>query len=90
MESEFIEDELVEFLYKFKKGRISNSFGLSVARMAGLPQKVIEKGREKSEMMSSEQGNIQESRKLLSEFVREIELLRSVEEYDVGNLVKKL
>ncbi len=61
MESEFVEDEIVEFLYKFKKGSISNSFGLSVARMAGLPENVIKNGREKASHLTKELACIHES-----------------------------
>ena len=31
----------ITFLYKFKKGECPISFGLNVARMAGLPQHVL-------------------------------------------------
>ena len=61
MESEFVEDEIVEFLYKFKKGCISNSFGLSVARIAGLPEQVIQKGREKASHLTKELACIHEN-----------------------------
>ena len=32
----------ITFLYKFVKGECPHSFGLNVARMAGLPQHVLE------------------------------------------------
>jgi len=39
----------VVFLYKFIKGECPKSFGLNVARMAGIPQNVLERAKEKSE-----------------------------------------
>ena len=39
----------VIFLYKFIQGECPMSFGLNVARMAGLPRKVLEKARLRSE-----------------------------------------
>ena len=38
----------VTFLYKFRRGASESSFGINVARIAGLPQKVIEKAEAKS------------------------------------------
>jgi len=92
MESEFLGDDVVQFLYKFKKGCISNSFGLSVARMAGLPEIVIEKGREKAISMTKEQKNLKKNRDLLEKFTTSIDLLSAPEisENDVDHVIEKL
>jgi len=37
------EEENVTFLYKFKRGECPKSFGINVARMAGLPEKVLQR-----------------------------------------------
>jgi DNA mismatch repair protein MutS len=39
------ENEII-FLYKLEPGRASKSYGIEVARLAGLPQKVLERARE--------------------------------------------
>ena len=39
----------VIFLYKFVQGECPMSFGLNVARMAGLPQQVLKRAKTKSE-----------------------------------------
>jgi len=38
----------IEFSYKFVEGSCPQSFGLNVARMAGLPFEVLERARHKS------------------------------------------
>ena len=43
----------VIFLYKFIEGECPMSFGLNVARMAGLPSKVLDKARIKSDQFGS-------------------------------------
>ena len=40
----------ITFLYKFKKGICPESFGISVAKLAGLPDEIINLAREISEM----------------------------------------
>lgn len=37
--------EKVTFLYKFIRGECPKSFGINVARMAGLPERVLAKAR---------------------------------------------
>ena len=39
----------VVFLYKFIKGECPKSFGINVAKMAGIPKGVLERAKEKSE-----------------------------------------
>ena len=41
------------YLYRLEEGQCTNSFGLNVAILAGLPEKVIDKGREKSKLINS-------------------------------------
>jgi len=38
----------VQMLYKFKRGECPESFGLNIAVMAGLPQSVVTKAKQKS------------------------------------------
>ena len=49
----FREDEVKEhritFLYRFVEGACPSSFGLNVARMAGLPAKVLDSAYKKSQ-----------------------------------------
>ena len=40
------------FLYKFVKGECPMSFGINVARMAGLPKSVLEMAGKKSEQFA--------------------------------------
>lgn len=42
----------VTFLYELTPGACSNSFGIQVAKLAGLPQKVINLAKEKSHHFS--------------------------------------
>ena len=44
----------VIFLYKFVEGECPMSFGLNVARMAGLPQKVLNRAKTKSEAFATQ------------------------------------
>ena len=43
------EADRVIFLYKFIKGESPGSFGMNVARLAGLPASVIEKAKYRSQ-----------------------------------------
>lgn len=38
----------VTFLYELTKGMCSNSFGIQVAKLAGMPEQVLELAKEKS------------------------------------------
>ena len=61
--------------------------------MAGLPESVIEKGKEKAVLMTKEQENIKRNRDLLERFTKSIELLgRSdeISENDVDHMIEKL
>ena len=39
----------VMFLYRFEKGECPSSFGINVAKMAGIPRKCVERAREKAD-----------------------------------------
>ena len=42
----------VMFLYRFEKGECPMSFGINVARMAGIPKGVLERAKNKSHEFS--------------------------------------
>lgn len=42
------EEDRITFLYKFIEGDCPSSFGMNVARMAGLPDMVVSRAKEKS------------------------------------------
>ncbi len=48
------EKKNLKFLYKFSKGEASRSHGVIVAKMAGLPEMVLERAQEKAESMTKE------------------------------------
>ena len=60
------EKDQVMFLYKFIKGSCPMSFGLNVARMSGIPKKILERAKFKSEQFSAN----------LEELTRKIKLKR--------------
>lgn len=52
MVSEVVEDKgsakKLKFLYKFQKGVATQSFGIFIAKLAGIDEKVVEKARQKA------------------------------------------
>lgn len=44
----------IQFLYKFEEGEADKSFGVNVAKKAGLPSELIAKAEEKSNEMNTE------------------------------------
>ena len=46
------ETEEVTMLYKFIRGECPKSYGINVARLAGIPESVLRKAKEKSEQFS--------------------------------------
>lgn len=42
----------IDFLYKFVKGECPRSFGMNVALMSGLSQKIVDRAKEKSEQFN--------------------------------------
>ena len=47
------EEDRITFLYKFVEGDCPSSFGMNVARMAGLPDAVVTRAKAKSSEFSS-------------------------------------
>jgi DNA mismatch repair protein MSH6 len=62
-----LSDKEIMFLYKFEKGECPMSFGINVARMAGIPLTILEKAQNKSREFASNldqmKKNIQNSHK---------------------------
>ena len=54
-------DEEVTFLYKVKDGAIDQSYGINVARLAGLPSSVIERAKGLQEELESKKQIVQQS-----------------------------
>ena len=59
------EDEKVTFLYHVKKGKVNRSYGINVARLAKLPEEVIDRAQDILKDLESNKKIIQQS--LLSE-----------------------
>jgi DNA mismatch repair ATPase MutS len=47
-------NEKIVFLYKFKMGSVPQSFGLNVARLAGIHNEIINKAKLKSQELIDE------------------------------------
>lgn len=43
------DDDRVTFLYRFEPGTSPKSYGMNVARLAGLPESVVRRAREQAE-----------------------------------------
>jgi len=69
MQSELNEkhDE-IRFLYKFGKGQALKSHGIIIAKVAGLPDHVTERAKEKAAVMTNEKKNIGFERDLMEKF----------------------
>jgi len=80
MDSQFTSEEHLSFLYKFKQGSIDNSFGINVAKLAGLPLEVLHKGREIASLMTKEQSNLQNNSLISQRFIKSIKVLNKLEE----------
>jgi len=50
--------EDIQFLYKFREGVCSSSFGIKVAKHAGIPNKVIERALQWSETFNVKLHNL--------------------------------
>jgi DNA mismatch repair protein MSH6 len=53
-------DHEIMFLYRFERGECPRSFGMNVARMSGIPFKVIDRARQKSERFASKLSELTE------------------------------
>jgi len=86
MQCEFNErNDEVKFLYKFVKGEATNSHGVVIAKMAGLPQNIIELAKKKAAFMTKEKRNISFERNLLEKFNKTIDELSQIELNDSFN-----
>lgn len=54
------EKDEVMFLYRFEKGECPMSFGINVARMAGIPRQVLEHAKRKSHEFSEKLNTLTE------------------------------
>jgi len=72
-------------LYKFVKGEATNSHGVVIAKMAGLPQNIIELAKKKAAFMTKEKRNISFERNLLEKFNKTIDELSQIELNDSFN-----
>ena len=84
------EDERVIFLYKVKDGRADRSYGVNVARLAGLPEAVIDRAKGLQKELESRKRVVQQSYQLV-EMEKEdpvaksiLEKLRSVSADDLS------
>lgn len=50
--------EEITFLYKFVNGACPKSFGINVARMAGIPKAILKRAAEKSKQFSTQMEKI--------------------------------
>ena len=83
------EDERVIFLYTLVRGKAEGSFGVEVARMAGVPEKVIRRAREILRTLENRdipvlEETLRRSEEKIRERERE-EIIRMLEEVDIAN-----
>ncbi|KAL4460959.1 hypothetical protein ABPG74_016431 [Tetrahymena malaccensis] len=62
------EQKKIHFKYKYIKGSSEKSFGVNVAKMAGLPDSVIDKAHKMEHYMNSEDQNIGNVRRITQKF----------------------
>jgi len=77
-----IEEGQLKLMYKFLPGTVGKSFGINVARIAGLPSKVIARAEEKSSMMGDEKQKIEKNFELAKNFNKIIENLLEMDEVE--------
>jgi len=77
----------INFLYKFVKGDASNSYGIMVAKMAGLPQEIIERAKEKTEYMNKEKRNITIHQNIQGKFNKMVRALEDLEQIDEADII---
>ena len=81
MASEFDErKDHLKFLYKFCKGEANRSHGIMIGKIAGLPDDVIEKAKEKAEFMTKEKRNISFEKSLMDKFNKAFDELLQIED----------
>jgi len=64
------DEEKVTFLYKVKKGSADRSYGINVARLAGLPEAVIDRAKQLQKELESRKRVVQQNFQLV-EMTRE-------------------
>ena len=69
------EKEEMEFLYKFIEGEACKSFGINVAKIVGVPTKVLDIAKEKAHALNSELANIRGVALMNEEFNKCLTLL---------------
>ena len=74
------EKEEIEFKYKFEKGQADKSYGVIIAKMAGIPQEVLSIAKERAEFMTNEKRNIGFEKSLADQFNNAIQQLNKVKE----------
>jgi DNA mismatch repair protein MutS len=79
------EGDRVVFLYTLVRGRAKGSFGVEVAKMAGVPPKVTERAREILRSLESRDIPVLEETLRKSEEREREEVLRILEEVDIAN-----
>lgn len=77
--------EEVRFLYRFMPGN-ALSYGINVAKMAGLPIECVMMAKEKSEAMIKEKKNIFSAKNITSKFNNIISALTNTEQNDYDNV----
>ena len=59
------EQDKVTFLYKIKEGRADRSYGINVARLAGLPESILDRAKDLQKQLESKRRVVQQSYQLV-------------------------
>lgn len=71
------EKEEIEFFYKFIEGEACKSFGINVAKIVGVPEKVLEIAKEKATTLNTELANLKGMKTLNEKFNECLNFLNS-------------
>lgn len=86
------EKDNVTFLYKVKEGKADRSYGINVARLAGLPESVLNRAKELQNELESKKRVVQQSFQLV-EMKKEDplteEILKELKAVDLDNLTPR-
>lgn len=83
------EDEKVTFLYKIKDGPAGHSFGINVARLAGLPSSVLDRAKMLQKELESKKRVVQQSYQLIEmtkEDPKETEIEQKLKEVSIDDM----
>lgn len=83
------EDEKVTFLYKIKEGPAGHSFGINVARLAGLPTSVLDRAKGLQKELESKKRVVQQSYQLIEmtkEDAKENEIEQKLKEVQIDDM----